>query len=202
MPRRRIVVAIALSTAAIATWVAVLRDRTPPSRNTVASIEVAPAPTPAPAPEPDTGILNTLDGSIHDLGFGVEITVPAYFKAEKIPHEPHAVTFGDDSRRIRAVANAVPASKSPRHDDPLEGARALAKDQKTRITHFETDANGSYVIFDGMLEHVPMRQYLVSKKSPKGRVSIWIILLADGITNRDNLALVDEMRTGGRLVAR
>ncbi len=201
MSRRWIVLAIALTGTAIAAWLAVLADRSSTPRTSVASISAGPTPMPPAdaALAPDVAVL---DGAILDLGFGIELTVPSFFTHEKIPGERHAIMFGDDSRRIRVVANAVSASRVRRHDDPLDGARALAKDQKTRISQYENTPDGTYVIFDGTLEHVPMRQHLITKRTSTGRVSVWVILLADGITNRDNLALLDELRTGGRLIAR
>lgn len=204
MGPRRIVLAIVFTIAAIAAWLAVLADRTHTAADTastqVASFTAAPAPMPPAdaALAPDAAVL---DGPILDLGFGLELTVPSEFTHRKIPNEPHGYTFSDDTRRIVVVANAVPATRARRHDDPLDGARALAKDQKTRITHYETTPEGTYVIFDGSLDHVPMRQHLITKRTSRGRVSVWMILLADGIDNAENLALLEELRHGGRLVA-
>jgi hypothetical protein len=203
MRHRRIVVAIVFGIAALVAWLTVLVDRTSaPAAVTVqsASLEAAPAPPTLDAPAP--ALLNVLDGAILDLGFGIEVTVPSYFALEKIPGDKHAVGFMDVGRMIRGAVVAVPSTRKRRHADPLDGARELAKDQKTRITHYEHTPDGAYVIFDGTFEHLKMRQHLIQKRSAKGRVSAWVILLDTGIDHPENVALVEELRTGGRLVAR
>lgn len=207
MSRRWIVLAISLSLVAVAAWLAVL-GRSAPSSSTgtrVAAFTAAPTPAPS-APHAGDATLapdaKVLDGPIIDLGHGVEVTVPSYFQQEKVSGFPHATTFVDEGRRIRVVVSANPASKPRRHDDPLDGARELARSQKTTITHFETTPDGVDVTFDGQFEHTPMRQYLIVKRSARARVSAWVILLDSGIDHPENLTLLEELRTGGRLVAR
>ncbi|MFN0249242.1 MAG: hypothetical protein ACKV2T_20325 [Kofleriaceae bacterium] len=200
MLRRRIVVAFVLSAAAVVAWRIVLSERAPASGDHIASIDLAPA-TPQ-APPPDPAVLNVLDGAILDLGDGIEVTIPSYFALEKVPGYPRSVSFMDAGRMIRGAVLAVPATRKRRHADPLDSARELAKDQKTRITHYENTPDGAYVIYDGFFERMKMRQHLIQKRSAKGRVSAWVILLDTGIDHPENLALVEELRSGGRLVAR
>lgn len=199
--RRRVVVAIALAVAAVATWFAVLANRAPASTQTA---EFTAGPTPMP-PASDAAIApdaRVLDGPIIDLGYGFELTVPSYFVNEKVPGVDHSVTFMDEGRRIRVAAVAVPASKPRRHADPLDGARRLAENQRTKITHFETTADGTYVVFEGRFENTTMRQHLITRRTARGRASVWVILLDTGIDHPENLALIDELRTGGRFIAR
>jgi hypothetical protein len=188
-------VALALVAVAALTWRFALHRDPPPRAHGASDFKLPKLVAP-----PTFEVLSTIDGEILDLGYGFEVTPPAAVEIERL--DAHTIRFDDMSHGVMGLAETHSAKDRQHYADPLDAARALARDQESKIIAFETTPIGSYVELEGSLGALPMRQYVVSMHTNKGRVSAWLALFGPAIDSPGGKRLVEELRHGGRISTR
>ncbi|HEY4182287.1 MAG TPA: hypothetical protein VGM90_35890 [Kofleriaceae bacterium] len=195
MGRRTVVFALGLSAFAAFAWHRALhRESAKPA------VAASAFKLPKLVAPPTFEVLTTIDGEILDLGYGFEVTPPAAVEVERI--NAHVIRFSDFSDGVLGLVQVKSATEKKLHENPLEAARVLAHDQNTKITTFETTSTGSFVQFDGTLGEQPMRQYVISTYTNKGRISVWLMFAGPSITSPGAKRLVEEFRHGGRVASK